>query len=206
MTSNLFGWSDAVWGIIDQIGILFGVATGATWFIGLVLAFIKRDVLKRWLFRNHFPHVGDGLTTDEHWDGLIFTVSKAELPIIVLQRLRPSHIGLIASERSRSQAEIIRQKAETMGIRCHGIVRVDNPDDPAETRERTRAMLNRVRASGAVRCAVDVTGGKTPMSLGAFMAAEETGISTLYLASRYDDKLQRPDPLSSRIHCISRPE
>ena len=35
--------------IIDQIGIL-SVAMGATWFIGLVLAFIKRDVLKRWLF------------------------------------------------------------------------------------------------------------------------------------------------------------
>lgn len=138
--------------------------------------------------------------------GLIFTISKAELPIIALQRLRPGHMGLIASEQSRSQAEAIRREAGTMGIFCHGIVRVDNPDDPAETRECTRALLNRMWASGAARCAVDVTDGKTPMSLGAFMVAEETGVSTLYLASRYDDKPQRPDPLSSRIHCISRPE
>lgn len=83
---------------------------------------------------------------------------------------------------------------------------MENPDDPAEARERAQALLHRMRAAGAPRCAVDITGGKTPMSLGAFMAAVEAGVSTLYLASRYDDRLQRPDPHSARIHCISRPE
>lgn len=206
MTPNLFGWSESVWRIIDQIGILFGVAMGVTWFGGLLFAMLKPDILRRWFLRNRFPNVGDDLAADERWDGLIFTVSKAELPILVLRRLRPEHIGLIASGQSQNHAETILREAEAMGITSHGIVRVDNPDDPAETRECTRALLNRIRAAGSLHCAIDITGGKTPMSLGAFMAAEEAGVSTLYLASRYDDKLQKPHPLSARIHCISRPE
>lgn len=206
MSGNLFGWSEAVWHLIDQVGMLFGVAMGLTWFAGLLFAWLRPDTLKRWFSRNRFPNVGDGLAEDEHWDGLIFTVSKAELPVLVLQRLKPGHVGLIASEQSRVHAEAILREAEALGIRSHGLVRVDNPDDPAEARERTHALLNRLRAAGATHCAVDITGGKTPMSLGAFMAAEEAGVSTLYLASRYDDKLQRPDPQTSRLHCISRPE
>jgi hypothetical protein len=206
MSPNLFGWSEAVWRLIDQVGMLFGVTMGLTWFGGLLFAILKPDTLKRWFTRNRFPNVGDGLAEGERWDGLVFTVSKAELPILVLRRLKPEYVGLIASEQSRSHAETILREAEALGIRSHGLVRVDNPDDPAEARERTHNLLHRMRAAGAARCAVDITGGKTPMSLGAFMAAEEAGVSTLYLASRYDDKLQRPDPHSSRLHCISRPE
>lgn len=207
MNPNPATWfSPAIWDGLDKLGILLGVAMGITWFAGLLIAWLRFDSIKRWFVRNRFPNVGDGLAEGERWDGLIFTVSKPELPILVLQRLKPAHIGLIATEQSRGHAEAILREAEAQGIASHGILRVDNPDDPAETRERTHALLNRLRAAGAERCAVDITGGKTPMSLGAFMAAEEAGVSTLYLASRYDDKLQRPDSLTSRIHCISRPE
>jgi len=50
---------------------------------------------------------------------------------------------------------------------------------------------------------VDVTGGKLPMSLGAFMAAEESGADTLYVASEFDPQLKRPDMRTARIRRIS---
>jgi hypothetical protein len=206
MSGNLFGWGEPVWHAIDQIGMLFGLAMGLTWFGGLLFAVLRPDTLKRWLFRNRFPNVGANLTEGERWEGVIFTVSKPELPIQVIRQLRPGHIGLIVSEQSRGSANAILREAQALNIRSHGVLQVSDPDDPAETREMARALLHRLRGAGVEACAVDITGGKMPMSLGAFMAAEETGISTLYLASRYDDKLQKPDSQTSRIHCLSRPE
>lgn len=50
MTPNFFGWSEAVWRLIDQIGILFGLAMGLTWFGGLLFAILRPDTLKRWFF------------------------------------------------------------------------------------------------------------------------------------------------------------
>jgi hypothetical protein len=206
VSGNLFGWSDALWTLIDQVGMLLGLGTGLLTLGGLALALIRPAILRRWFLRNRFRHVGDDLAEGETWDGLVFTVSKPDLPILVLHRLRPAHLGLIASAQSRPHAEAIQREAASLGIAAHGIVEVNNPDDPAEARDQAKALLGRLRTAGAGRCAVDVTGGKTPMSLGAFMAAEKAGCSTLYLASRYDDKLQRPDPASSRLNCISRAE
>ncbi|HWO99022.1 MAG TPA: DUF1887 family CARF protein [Methylococcus sp.] len=203
--NELFGWSEATWHLIDQIGILLGLLMGVSWIVGLPLALLKREDIRRWFTRNRFPNVGAELENALRWDALAFTVSHKELPLWVIGTLKPTHIGLIATEASRDTAREIDTYARQRGIDVL-TAHLADPDDPAEARAQTRLILTRLREAGAERIAVDITGGKTPMSLGAFMAAEELGVSSLYVTSDYDAALRRPDMRTAKIHCISKPE
>lgn len=206
MTGELFGWGEATWHLVDQIGILLGVAMGASWFGTLVLAIFKRETLRRWFTGNRFPNVGAEVEHEQHWDAIAFTVSRKELPLWVIEMCRPKRIGLVATGASQAAALEIANVAKQKGIELSGQVYLENPDDPAEAMAQTRHVLERLREAGARRIAVDVTGGKTPMSLGAFMAAEELGVSSLYVSSVYDAELKKPDMHTAEIHCISKPE
>jgi N-acetylmuramic acid 6-phosphate (MurNAc-6-P) etherase len=50
---------------------------------------------------------------------------------------------------------------------------------------------------------VDITGGKTPMSVGAFMAAEERGATSLYVTAPHGDN--GLNTAKARIRAISTP-
>lgn len=206
MNDNLFGWSEATWHLIDQVGILLGVLMGISWIVGLPLALLKREEIRRWFTRNRFPNVGATLESEQRWDALAFTVSHKDLPQWVVDVLKPAYVGLIATDASREAAREIATLAKQRGLEVLSPVYLDNPDDPAEAFAQTRLLLRRLRETGAERIAVDITGGKTPMSLGAFMAAEELGVSSLYVTSNYDKALRRPDMRTAQIRCISRPE
>lgn len=206
MTNELFGWSESTWHLIDQISVLFGVVTGITWFAGILVGIFKREALRRWFIRNRFPNVGAELREKHNWDALAFTVSHRDVPLWVMEVCQPRHIGLIATEGSRAAARDIAAQAQQRGIKVAETVYLDNPDDPAEARDRTRHVLESLKRADAANIAIDITGGKTTMSLGAFMAAEEMGISSLYVTAPYDNELRRPVMRNAQIHCISRPE
>lgn len=206
MTTNLFGWSDELWLLLDRLGILAGNLMFLFTLSAGVWGFLKRESIRRWFTLNRFPNVGAELDNAQYRDAIAFTVSHKELPLWVIRVSRPAHVGLIATADSKPAAREIAQHAEKQGIRVHGPVYIENPDDPAEALAQTRLILSRLREAGAHNIAVDITGGKTPMSLGAFMAAEEMGVSSLYVASRYDATLRKPDMSTAKIHCISKPE
>lgn len=206
MSVNPLNWNDDVWLALDRFGILAGNLMFLFAVGGGLWGFFKRDDIRRWLFRNRFPHVGAEMARDQHWDALAFTVSHKELPLWVADLCRPAHIGLIATEQSRPAAQEIAAIARQKGIHVQKTVYLDNPDDPAEALAQTRHMLARLREAGAENIAVDITGGKTPMSVGAFMAAEETGASTLYVSFDFDASLKKPDTLSAKLIRISKPE
>lgn len=206
MTLNPFVWSDDVWLTLDRLGILAGNLMFLFAVGGGLWGFFKREDIRRWFARNRFPHVGAEMAREQHWDALAFTVSHKELPLWVIDACRPAHVGLIATEQSRTAAQEIASFARQNGIQVQNIVYLENPDDPAEALAQTRQVLARLRDAGAEKIAVDITGGKTPMSLGAFMAAEEMGASTLYVSCGFDGKLNRPDTRSAAIVRISRPE
>lgn len=48
---------------------------------------------------------------------------------------------------------------------------------------------------------MDITGGKVTMSIGAFMAAEEQGCASLYVATAFKDG--KPDIATARIPAIA---
>ncbi|WP_024298103.1 hypothetical protein [Methylomicrobium lacus] len=199
MTANLFGWSDQAWQTLDQFGILFGDLMLLTSIGGLVYGLYKRNDIRQWLTRNRFPSIG-GRPELSRWQGLIFTVSRANVPAWVIGQVHPEAVGLLLTYSSQGEGEQIKAQARQIGINV--ISRhIDNPDDPAEVKQKTAEIVRAMQADGIDPIAVDVTGGKTPMSLGAFMAAEEASIDTLYVTAAYKDS--KLDMATASIIAIS---
>lgn len=204
-------WFDeGTWDALDKLGILLGDSMLVLTLIGAVWGFLRRKDLRQWLQRSlgrgRLPPVGFDRVERQRWDAIAFTISHAEVPIRVLDRhLDVGRVGLIFSEQSRPAAEAIKRFLREHGRPLPEEQVLQNPDDPAEARRKTRFLLDGWRDAGLDCLAVDVTGGKTPMSLGAFLAAKEAGASTLYVTSDYD-QLRKPDLDSAVVRCISPPE
>ncbi|MGR9046362.1 MAG: hypothetical protein ACU83N_13800 [Gammaproteobacteria bacterium] len=196
--AQLFGWSEQTWLLLDQFGILAGnVMLLISWFV-FVVGWIKKDSIRHWLTRNRFPHIGgkpEGLT----WQAVIFTVSRYELPCWVIEQLQPERIGLLTTRHSEAVGQRIQAYAAGLGIAVWQRM-IENPDDPNEVYRHAWALFQLLGQEG--RTAVDITGGKVPMSLGAFMAAEEAGIDTLYVSTNFENG--RPDMRTAKIISVSR--
>jgi hypothetical protein len=202
--NNLFDWSDETWLTLDQIGILVGDVVLAITVAAAVVGYLNRDRLRRWLTPNRFPAVGADMQ-GRHWNGIVFTVSKPEVPRWVIDQLKPRCIGLVATPQSMKAAEEVMAYARDSGIEVLPLRQLDDPNDPSESKEKTGELLTTLARTGHTPLAVEITGGKTPMSLGAFMAAEERRADTLYVSVGYDQALNRLDLRSASLQCISMP-
>ncbi len=201
---QLFGWQAHTWALLDQVSILLGLAMLLISLTGLVWAALSRDRIRRWLQRYRFPVAGSEAGEEETWDALVFTVSRSELPCWVMQQKRPAAVALLATDASADNARSIMDEAKRLGITVIGPKLLSDVDDPAEARDATAWLIRRLREQGSEGIAIDLTGGKTPMSIGAFMAAQEQNCDTLYVTSSYDPKLNRPDSRNASIRCITR--
>ena len=200
---QLFGLDEQTWLILDQIGIVLGDGLMVASLVAAAIGFFKREELRRWLRRNTFPEVG-GEDIPKDRDSLIFTFSRDELPRWVVGQLRPKWVGLVPSHETRESAERLAKNLEANGIRTR-LHTVDDPDDPGLTQIAVRELIHKARTEGFENSAVDITGGKVPMSLGAFMAAEEAGVPSFYVTSQYDRETRRIRPGSQRIINVSTP-
>ncbi len=200
---QLFGWSETTWLWLDQAGIIVGDIMLLLGIFGSIWAWLRRDSIRQWLRLNRFPINSETVDENDHWDAIIFTVSQHHAPQWVMNSKRPAAVGLVATGQSLSIANRLADHARKTGITPLGPRLLEDADDPKEARAETLRLVRRLRGMGHERIAVDVTGGKTPMSIGAFLAAQEAGCDTLYVASRYDAKLKKPDMRSARIRCIT---
>jgi len=198
-----FDLTESTWLLLDRIGIVLGIVTGAATLLAFVIGYLKREHLRRWLIRNRFPAIGGALAEHVRYDGLVFTVSKAETPAWVLAQIKPKAAVFVVSEQSRGAVDEL--KAQVPGIASLSVLTVADVDDPADTRQAVRQAVEWLKSIGCTHIAVDVTGGKVPMSLGAFMAAEEMGQDSLYVSTRFDAQLNRPDMRTAKIVVVSRP-
>ncbi len=198
--NQLFLWDEQTWLYLDQAGILTGNALMLISILAGIYGFIMRQQLRNWFNRNQFPGIGQQ-QLDKIWDGLIFTVSRQELPIWVVQEIQPQWVGLLYTEHSKEQAQALTQKLEQQGI----IIKtqfINDADSPEENYLKSKQMMREQQKNfPEMEIAVDITGGKVPMSLGAFMAAEECGIDSIYVTT--DQKDKKPDMTSARIISIS---
>ncbi len=192
--------SEDTWTFLDHYGIILGDVLMTASVLAAVYGIIKRNALRNWLGRNRFPSIG-GNPEHTHWQGIVFTISRAEVPLWVIRQVQPDRIGLLITQTSHEQSAIIRQAAEQQGITVY-IEILNDPDDPAEAKRKTKELLHALHQGGHYHeLAVDITGGKTPMSLGAFMAAEELGSDSIYVTSHYKDS--KPDMNTAHIKAIS---
>lgn len=202
----LFGWCESTWDLFDKIGILLGLLLALGTIGSLLYGFIKRDEIRRWLNGNRFPRIGGNLEDADKYDGLVITVSKPETPAWVIAQVHPAWIGLIYTKESEKSAQHISEAARRAGVGKILREEIQDPDDPHDTHQAVSSILSRMKEGGIHDLAVDITGGKVPMSLGAFMAAEEHHAASLYVASTFDKELKRPDMNSARLTRISQPK
>ena len=179
MATNTFGWSDECWQTLDQLGIIFGDILMVMTYLSLIVGFMNRKNLRYWFIGNRFPNIGGELNTHPHWQVLIFTVSQSDVSNWVINFTRPHAIGLLITDFSQPAAEKIKQFAQKQSIEIILSEIINNPDDPAEVAIKT----------------------KTPMSLGAFMAAEENACDSIYVSCRYHNKM--PDMTTAELKAIS---
>lgn len=198
-----FGLTDATWLILDRFSMLLGLVTGIITLLALFIGYFNRERLRRWLSRNRFPAIGGSLAENTRYDGLVFTISKPETPVWVLGQIKPRAVVFVASEQSRGVADAL--KAAAADVANALVVTIGTADDPGDTRLAVRQAIERLNTLGCMSIAVDVTGGKVPMSLGAFMAAEEAGVDSLYVSAGYDQTLNKPDMRTAKIIVVSRP-
>jgi len=200
ISSNLFTFDESTWLWLDRYGIIVGDLLMTFTFLATIYGFICRNKLRNWFKRNQFPSIG-GQLEHSHWQGIIFTVSRKEVPLWVIKQINPMAIGLLSSESSRNAAQEIRVFAQQMGTLIIEEEVINDPDDPAEVNRKAKKIMHELKDKGLDEMAMDITGGKTPMSLGAFMAAEEMGVDSIYVTTEYKDN--KPDITTAKIKAIS---
>jgi hypothetical protein len=122
----------------------------------------------------------------EFWsvDVIIATVGKQPMPILIpILQLAPVTVQLIVTDEVQEVARHIRDalrlepKAAVVRAYSHEPV---NPFIVRETYERCKAILSSQRFAGK-QFAINITGGTTPMELGAYKAAREFGVPMFYV-------------------------
>ena len=172
------------------------------------VAFIFRRwlgaALRRWL-GHRYAGVGgemDGASVD----ALIFTVSKADLPIMSIKKLNPRMVGMLRSDDSKDDAREIGDYCRSKNIEVFERS-IEHVDNVAAAKRYTLELVLEAKQRNAASLAVDITGAKKPMSIGAFMAAEEEGIKSIYTTCDYtNDRERKPKPNTAHIVIVSEPK
>lgn len=200
---QLFGWSELTWLWLDQAGILSGVVLTVA---GIGLAFWKRKHIWRWVTGRHFRKAGHQIENRAgQWEALVFTISHYDLPSRIIHILQPKMIALVSTREVLDDSRSLIEEARQAGIDALEPVILNDPDNIEESRSQVRHLLNLLLDKGYRHVAVDITGGKKPTSIGAFMAAEEAGAGTLYATAPYDTSLRKPALDKLQLRAISLP-
>lgn len=155
--------------------------------IGLiVIAFLLTMFLS--LFVRH-GSVGAGEAFLVPRKGIVYTVGKQTNTIVFsLEHQRPDYVGFICSSASEpSLDELCSAGGFDENSRRKRLV---NPQDVAEIHAETKLLVNWMMSKQlhTKDVVIDVTGGMTTMSVGAFALAEEFKIDTQYIRSEFDEK------------------
>jgi len=191
----------------DRAGIMLGYMLACITVGGFVVAWFSRDTIELWLrrhlFRRRFEGLGEEFEVDEETvDGLVVPVSNPQQPEWLIRHLRPKSVAFIYTERSRPLLPKLHTVAGEFGAR---ILNDLKDGDPGFVQDHARAEQTKAAAARIIRTMkqeglapahlfVDTTGGSVPMSIGLFQAAEEAGISTIYVRGTRTVK-GRPDQI-----------
>jgi len=162
---------------------------------GLVVLAVIFWVFGRFQRRRVAP-LGTGEAFQIPRKALIITVGMPKEPgLYAIQSQHPAFIGLICSHLTEPTAqEIITASGLSFE---HTQKMIVDPWDILDVREKTETILKWLVRRGIQpqETSLDITGGTTLMSVGVFSIAEEWGIDTQYIRSKYDAN-NKPIPKS----------
>jgi hypothetical protein len=184
----------------DNASIVLGYIWTCLTIAIAVYAFFRRQRIAQWFKKSHFHGTGEELDIiAAKVDAIVIPVSIREQPEWIIRCMKPSIVAFLYTERSRNVALALTEdfkEAAKFILSDEEIKRgehlIKNPDDPLETKEKAKIFIRRFKAENyqANRIFVDTTGGKVPMSIGAFQAAEEEGVSSIYVVGGYEDAVK----------------
>lgn len=172
----------------------------------LIFGFIKRKAILNWIVSR--LRARDFKGTGENFDhiekrvrGIVIPVSRREQPEWIIRHLRPECVAFLYTELSKDDAlELTREFASD--VKFYHTARqieemidmIKNPDDPLESKNLSKKFIQWFKNEGIdeKNIFIDTTGGKVPMSIGAFQAAEEMNVSSIYIIGKDKGKITNP--------------
>lgn len=171
---------------------------------GLVLLIIVFEGVNRLQQRRHQPQRGENIAFQTPRRAVVFTVGGQSFTIEqALDNQAPEFAGFLCSQQTEYVADdlISRYGFDPQ----HYKKELVDPQNIVEIRAKTGFILDWLVQNGLARedTVVDVTGGLTPISVGAFSVAEERQIDSQYIKSDYDGN-NRPIPGTQEAVFVSR--
>lgn len=178
----------------DNAGILLGYVLACLAAGGGLTGLIYRAQIRSWWWRNpgrRDSRSGAPLDMAEKVEAIVLPVSRTEQPSWIIEHLQPKYVALLYSEGSREEAFQIEKRYRdrttfeptVAEMESRGL-RLTDAHDLRETKLHAEWLIRHFQDRLRVprhRIFVDTTGGTKPMSLGAFQAAEEAQVSSIYV-------------------------
>ncbi len=194
----VFWFSDSFLNHMDKAGIILGYGLSCFSIALGAIAWFKRRDIRIWAFRKKFENVGEEFDLDKELvDAMVIPVSPhPDQPEWILRWLKPKHVSFLYTDQSQSVAQKLADEFSKPPYNINfypnskdielGKHKIESPDKPEITKSISKLLLNRLLEKDLDRAKiiVDTTGGKVPMSIGAFQAAEELNISSIYVIGR----------------------
>lgn len=158
----------------------------------IVIVVLGLKGLAEIFFRRQPPRIGGSQAFSVRRRAIIFSVGKQSDTIaLCLHHQHPEFVGFVCTADSERFAEDLIVSNGLNSNNC--LKKVVDPWDISEVRDMTRDLLAKLieRSIAPAEIVFDITGGLTSMSLGVFMAAEESQIDSQYIRSEYDEEGKR---------------
>lgn len=188
-----------LWDVLDKIATVMDIIVGSIALWSVLLPSSFWGVVRKYMHGN--LHSGGEEVDNIQADGVIFTVSKKETPLWTIDKVGPQRIHLIGSPQSNDAMAALKDYAHKKNI-AFSEAELRDVDDVAESRRLVNHAIAQLQQHGCKEIVVDVTGGKTPMSIGAFQAGDEADLSVIYVSAPFDASLRVPDLNRAKIYVI----
>lgn len=193
------------WEVFDRATMVIGyvVTTGA-----IYTAIVARRELFALLSRRHQPDEGTLAARGDTEVLVMLYFQNSDLGDIAINALQPKLVALLGSDALDVGQYIDRLKTSHPLLLVEHEV-VSDRNDFQEAKSKAAQLIARARLKAqysgidADKISCDITGTTKPMTIGIFMAAEEAGVSTLYVKAEYDSK-RKPIPGTHQIIFVRR--
>ena len=203
---------------MDKAGVLSGFLLSLGSLALAIVGFLRFEALVRWFrgrfWRKDFADTGKTFDLEAHnVDAVVIPVSSSphgtKQPAWILHHLKPSWASLLFTAESRSNAQQLIKDFAAPPFNIQFVppleqmddqkFLIEDPDQAEVAKSLVKDHIQRFvgKEVPVGEIFVDTTGGKVPMSIGAFQAAEEMGVSSIYIVGTREGKIEDP---AARTH------
>lgn len=189
--------------ILDRAGIVFGYLVTCISVAIAIYATLNQNKIKEWFKLHEFENLGEDFDVPvDQIKAMIIPVSRYQQPEWILRWLKPQKVIFIYTNEKREHAlKLTEEFKEQIEFYLNseditsGKYILENHFDPEQSYLLVKKFIQKLIDKGIPKKNIfaDATGGTTPMSVGCFQAAEEMGVSTLYVIGKKNGHIKNPE-------------